>query len=84
MMKYRVLVERDEQGMFTAQYPALPGCVTQGRTRTEAVENIRDAITGYLGSLKKHGEPVPPSVHEEIVEVAVGRGCRHSPDVNRV
>ncbi len=70
-MKYRVLIEQDEDGMFTAQCPALPGCVTQGQTRTEAIENIREAIAGYLESLKKHGEPVPPSVDEEIVEVAV-------------
>jgi predicted RNase H-like HicB family nuclease len=68
-MKYRVLVEQDEDGFFVAEVPALPGCVSQGATRHEALENIREAIAGYLESLDDHQEPVPPSIHEEIVEV---------------
>jgi antitoxin HicB len=51
--------------------PALPGCVTQGDTREEALANIREAIAGYLESLREHQEPIPPSIHEEIVEVQV-------------
>jgi antitoxin HicB len=70
-MRYRVLVERDEDGMFVAECPSLPGCVSQGKTRTDALKNIRDAIRGYLASLRKHGEPIPPSIHEEIVEVRI-------------
>jgi antitoxin HicB len=68
-MRYRVQIERDEDGLFVAECPSLPGCVSQGETRTEALKNIRDAMRGYLASLKKHGEPVPPSIQEEIVEV---------------
>ncbi len=68
-MKYRVLIEQDEDGFFVAEVPALPGCVSQGETRQEALENIREAIAGYLESLEDHQEPVPPSIHEEIVEV---------------
>jgi antitoxin HicB len=68
-MKYRVVIETDEDGAFIAECPALPGCISQGKTRDEAVENIRDAIRGYLESLRKHNEPVPPPVTEEIVEV---------------
>lgn len=68
-MKNRVLVEQDEDGFFVAEVPALPGCVSQGATRQEALENIREAIAGYLESLDDHQEPVPPSIHEEIVEV---------------
>ena len=68
-MKYRVLVEQDEDGFFVAEVPALPGCVSQGDTRQEALKNIREAIAGYLESLEAHQEPVPPSIHEEIVEV---------------
>ena len=70
-MKFRVLIEQDEDGFFVAQCPSLPGCISQGTTRAEAEANIRDAITGYLESLKKHNEPIPPSISEEIVEVAV-------------
>lgn len=69
-MKYRVLIEKDEDGFFVAEAPALPGCISQGTTRAEALENIKDAIAGYLESLKTHGESVPPPIEEEFVEVA--------------
>ena len=68
-MKYRVIIEQDENGMFVAECPTLPGCISQGKTRQEALKNIKDAIKGYLESLKKHNEPVPPSVYEEMVEI---------------
>jgi len=58
-MKYRVVIEPDEDGVFVAECPALPGCISQGKTRAEALANIKDAMTGYLASLKKHGEPAP-------------------------
>lgn len=69
-MKYRVLIEQDEDGFFVAECPSLPGCVSQGKTREEAVANIQDAIKGYIESLKKHDEPIPPPIEEEILEVA--------------
>ncbi len=68
-MKYRVVVEADEDGVFVAECPALPGCISQGKTRAEALANIKDAMIGYVASLKKHGEPVPPPISEEIVEI---------------
>ncbi|NIA12272.1 MAG: hypothetical protein GWP10_21775 [Nitrospiraceae bacterium] len=68
-MKYRVLIEQDEDGVFVAECPSLPGCISQGKTRYEALQNIQDAIRGYLASLEKHGEAIPPSIDEEIVEV---------------
>ena len=68
-MKFRVVIQQDEDGMFVAECPSLPGCVSQGKTRKEALDNIRDAITGYLESLKKHNEPIPPPIDEEIVEI---------------
>ena len=55
-MKYRVVIEPDEDGVFVAECPALPGCISQGKTRAQALANIKDAMTGYLASLKKHGE----------------------------
>lgn len=70
-MKFRVIIEQDEDGVFVAHCPALPGCISQGATRDEAQANIKEAITGYVQSLKKHGEPIPPPITEEIVEVAV-------------
>ncbi len=68
-MKYRVLIEPDEDGVFVAECPNFPGCVSQGRTRSEALTNIHEAIEGYLASLKAHGDPIPPSIAEETVDV---------------
>jgi len=70
-MKYRVLIEQDEDGVFVAECPSLPGCLSQGNTREETIENIQDAIRGYLESVKKHNAPIPPSIDQEIVEVAI-------------
>jgi predicted RNase H-like HicB family nuclease len=70
-MKYRVLIEQDEDGMHVAEVPSLPGCVSQGRTRQEALQNIREAIAAYLESLDKHGEAAPPPISEEIVEISL-------------
>ncbi len=67
-MKYRVLISQDEDGVFVAEVPSLPGCVTQGTTRAEAVENAREAIGLYVESLEAHGDPLPPPITEEIVE----------------
>jgi antitoxin HicB len=67
---YRVRVEQDEGGMFVVKCPSLPGCISQGKTRAEALANIRDAIGGYFASLEKHGDPIPPPIGEEIVEVS--------------
>ncbi|RJR43364.1 MAG: type II toxin-antitoxin system HicB family antitoxin [Deltaproteobacteria bacterium] len=66
-MKFRVIIEQDEDGVFVAQCPSLPGCISQGKTREEAQANIKEAITGYLKSLEKHGEPIPPPHAAELV-----------------
>ena len=70
-MKYRIIIEQDEDGVFVVECPSLPGCISQGKTRKEAIENIQEAIRGYLQSLNKHDEPIPPPIDEEIVEVAI-------------
>jgi antitoxin HicB len=59
-MRFRVLIEQDEDGVFVVECPSLPGCISQGKTRKEALENIQDAIKGYLESLNKHNEPILP------------------------
>ena len=68
--KFAVLFERDEDGYVVASCPALPGCHSQGRTREEATSNIREAIKGYIASMRKHGEPIP-TTDVEGIEVAV-------------
>ncbi|MDE1763720.1 MAG: type II toxin-antitoxin system HicB family antitoxin [Thaumarchaeota archaeon] len=68
-MKYRILIQQDQDGVYVAKCPSLPGCISQGGTREEALTNIKDAVHGYLQSLKKHNEPLP-KVEEELVEVS--------------
>ena len=58
---YNIMLRPEPEGGYTALVPALPGCVTYGRTLAEARKMAKDAITGYLDSLKKHNEPVPVS-----------------------
>jgi predicted RNase H-like HicB family nuclease len=65
-MKYRVLIEQDEDGVFVAEVPSLPVCISQGYTREEAVRNIREAVAAYLESLNAHDEPIPPPIYEEL------------------
>ena len=57
--QYNVLLRPEPEGGFTAIVPALPGCVTHGHTLPEARKMAEDAISGYIQSLKKHGEPIP-------------------------
>ena len=56
---YNVILRPEPDGGFTAIVPALPGCVTYGRTLSAARTAVKDAILGYIHSLKKHNEPVP-------------------------
>lgn len=54
-LKPEVVLEIDEDGWVVASCPALPGCHSQGRTRDEALANIREAVEGYLASMGPHG-----------------------------
>jgi antitoxin HicB len=56
---FNVVLRPEPEGGFTATVPALPGCVTHGRTLEEAKEMAKDAIIGYIESLRKHNEPIP-------------------------
>ncbi len=68
-MKFRILVEADEDGVFVASCPSLPGCHAQGSTRAEALKNIQEAVALYLESLRVHGDVLPPGISEEVVEI---------------
>ena len=60
MRRYTVLLTQDpEDGGYTVTVPALPGCVTEGDTQEEALENAKDAIRLYLEDVEASGEPVP-------------------------
>lgn len=62
LMKYTIILERDEAGFFVVSVPALTGCFTQGKSKNEALMNAKEAIESYIGSLKKHQEPIPEDV----------------------
>lgn len=60
MTEYPIVLEREEDGRFSVSAPDLPGCLSWGATREEAIENIREAIELWIESAKSDGEPVPP------------------------
>jgi predicted RNase H-like HicB family nuclease len=68
-MNFRVLIQPHEDGVLAAECASLPGCVSQGAARAEALANIRDSMTGYLASLARHNDPVPLPISEEVVEI---------------
>ncbi|MGE5344470.1 MAG: type II toxin-antitoxin system HicB family antitoxin [Acidithiobacillales bacterium] len=63
-MKFVVTVDRDEDGVFVAECPAIPGCISQGATEGEALKNIEDAIREFLEVRAEKGMPLTVAVHE--------------------
>jgi predicted RNase H-like HicB family nuclease len=68
-MKLLVTLERDETGMIVAECPAIPGCVSQGKTEDEAIANVREAIAACIEARAASGMPVTVAVRE--IEVSV-------------
>ena len=68
-MTRRVILYPGEDGYLVAEVPSLPGCISQGKTRDEALANIQEAIALHLEVLRERGEPVPDD-QVEMVEVA--------------
>lgn len=66
-MKLHVHIEQDEAGYFVAEIPALPGCLSQGKTKEEAIKNIREAIQGWLEVMESKQD----YLEEELLEVVV-------------
>jgi predicted RNase H-like HicB family nuclease len=66
-MKLRVIIEKDEAGYYVAEVPALPGCLSQGKTYDEAISNIKEAIDGWLEVMESK-QPHDPA---HLVEVTV-------------
>jgi len=68
-MKFVTTLERDEDGIWIAECPSVPGCVSQGKTRDEAINNIREAITACLEVRAELGMPL--TIETRQVEVAI-------------
>lgn len=69
--KYRVIIEKDEDGVYIASSPTLQGCYTQGHTVEEAIKNIKDCIKLHLEARKSVGDPLPIEVIVDEVQVSV-------------
>ncbi len=63
----QVVLYPGEDGYWVAECPSLPGCVSQGKTKEEAIANIREAIAAYVEALEEDNLPVPPERFETIV-----------------
>ncbi|HSW57268.1 MAG TPA: type II toxin-antitoxin system HicB family antitoxin [Dehalococcoidales bacterium] len=70
-MKYTVIVEKGRESGYVAYAPALKGCVSQGRTKADALKNIKEAIEVYVEALIEEGLPVPTEVGKVTVELEV-------------
>lgn len=67
--RFKVVIEWDGEGAeYVARVPALPGCATHGKTRSEAMERVREAIEGYLEALEATGEAIPATDTDVSIE----------------
>jgi predicted RNase H-like HicB family nuclease len=63
----QVIIYPGEDRHYVAECPSLPGCISQGKTREEAIANIREAIQGYIAALEQDRLPVPPEKFEAML-----------------
>lgn len=63
----QVIIYSGEDGYWVAECPSLPGCISQGKTKEEAVVNIKEAIQGYIDSLEEDGLPIPEERFEAML-----------------
>ena len=68
-MRYTVVLEKDLDVGYVVSVPTLPGCVSQGDNREEALANIREAIELYIEDCREAGDPIPTEAGREFVEV---------------
>lgn len=76
-LRYNIILRPEPEGGYTVTVPALPGCITYGRNLPEARRMAADAVRGYLGSLRKHREPIPSDEGSSIGTVVLPKG-RHA------
>ena len=63
----QVVLHKGEDGFWVVEVPSLPGCISQGETREEALANIREAIDGYIAALKADNLPIPEEGFDTLV-----------------
>jgi predicted RNase H-like HicB family nuclease len=68
-MRYTVILQRENDGGYVAVVPSLPGCVSQGDTRDEALKNIEEAAELYIEDVQATGDPLPFEDQREFIEL---------------
>jgi predicted RNase H-like HicB family nuclease len=68
-MRYTVILQRESDGGYVAVVPSLPGCVSQGDTREEALKNIEEAAELYIEDVQAVGDPLPVEDQREFIEL---------------
>ena len=63
----QIIIKPGEDGFWLAECPSLPGCLSQGSSKKEAIKNIQEAIQGYLEVLQQDGDPIPDDSMESII-----------------
>jgi predicted RNase H-like HicB family nuclease len=63
----QIVLYPGEDGYWVVECPSLPGCISQGKSKEEAIENIKEAIEGYIAALQQDGLPVPPEKFETLL-----------------
>ena len=63
----QIIIKPGEDGFWLAECPSLPGCISQGKSKKNAIQNIREAIEGYIETLQEDGQPVPDDNMESII-----------------
>jgi predicted RNase H-like HicB family nuclease len=63
----QIIIYPGEDSFWIAECPSLPGCISQGETKEEAIQNIREAIQGYIAALEEDGLPVPAEQFQAIL-----------------
>jgi predicted RNase H-like HicB family nuclease len=71
-VRYTAILEHEPDGGFAVSVPALPGCVSQGNTRDEAIANIREAAELYIDDCIASGDPEPSEAGKEFIELKIG------------
>ena len=75
-VRYNLILRPEPEGGFTVTVPVLPGCITYGQNLTEAKKMARDAIKGYLASLRKHKESIPSDNESFIASIDLQKSSR--------
>ena len=63
----QIIIKPGEDGYWLAECPSLPGCISQGRSKKEAIENIQEAVEGYIEVLQQDGDPIPEDNMESVI-----------------